>query len=197
MKTIYLDRLDPFLEKIKNLTFPGYHGKKFKLHIVSNDYKTRLDNYWDGGSRTYSAIVDILNEKIQVPTNDTSNPFKQAAHQDYLLPDNCILIQHDIFCGKDMGLSFNIKEMNATKFLPKEESIQDDEKIVLSFTSGLKPCYAGISNYRFYEATRSTKITLDMWELAKTSCIEKKWLNKAGAITVFGRNILELTRKMK
>ena len=76
-----------------------------------------------------------------------------------------------------------------TPMLPAPVDLTDDEKTVLIATRSLKSSYNGIPNYRFVEAKRARGITLERWEAAKTSLIDKKFLNKAGAITVEGKNV--------
>jgi hypothetical protein len=72
--------------------------------------------------------------------------------------------------------------------LPAPTELTEDEEIVLVATRSLKASYGGVSNYRLSEARRYTGIDLHRWETAKAMLIAKKLLNKAGAITVEGRN---------
>jgi hypothetical protein len=57
-------------------------------------------------------------------------------------------------------------------------------------TAGLKSSYGGIPNLRYYESHRRTGITQERWDNAKAACIAAGLLNKAGAITVKGRNAI-------
>ena len=93
--------------------------------------------------------------------------------------------------GKDFGMTIYVDPNTATKFLPDPIKINDNERIVLEFTSTYKNTYAGIKNYRFYEASKKVGISLDDWNIASDTLKTSKLLNKAGAITTTGRNALE------
>jgi hypothetical protein len=90
----------PFLK----ITFPDYKGKKFMLRKSEKYY---MNNYWDGGTRDYVMGIMIQDGimKSFVPDNSTSNPFKGASHADFEIPLNVIMVEHSIFCGKDVGIS--------------------------------------------------------------------------------------------
>lgn len=185
----YLDKLDAFLLKVLLATFPGYKGRKFKL---STRIPSRLDSYWDGGSRDYYAFYCV-------PTNKThsvhsNHPFFEQGQPRDLpggLPQGMILVRHSIFCGKDMGITFHANEQDLAPLIPEQTDLTPDEKTVLHFTSGLKPSYNGIKNYRFHRAKEKTGITLEQWNAAKQALINTKHLNKAGAITPKGRNAIQ------
>ena len=190
MNTIYLEKLDDFLQTIKNGTFPEYNGKKFKIETVDETFQ--MNNYWSGGTRSFYSVVELETGKVLNPDNSTNNPFNKIAHETYGLPIGCVLVEHSIFCGKDMGLTFHIRPENLNRIaLPEKPKMTRMEALVLIYTKSLKSSYAGISNYRFHEAKRDKKdLTETEWESAKTSCISKGWLNKAGAITPTGRNTI-------
>jgi hypothetical protein len=108
---------------------------------------------------------------------------------DVKLVPGLVCVEHSIFCGKDTGITIHVHAENAPKYLPAPVDLTEDEKTVIGYTKSCKSSYAGIPNFRFHEATRRTKITLDRWEAAKASCIVKGLLNKAGALTIDGRNV--------
>lgn len=78
--------------------------------------------------------------------------------------------------------------------IPPKPALAWAESVVLAATRSLKSSYAGIKNYRFYEAHERTGITETEWDSAKAVCIQKGLLNRAGAITDDGRNAIEWTR---
>jgi len=184
----YISKTDPLIKEIIRRTFPEYKGRKIR---ISTDIPSRLDSYWDGGSRDYYAFCSLDEKKaFSVPSN---HPLYEGKNPRTLkrLPERILLVRQSIFCGKDLGITIFVNESDMTKFLPENNNnLPEDEKTVLEFTSGLKSSYAGISNYRFYEARASRGITLERWNEAKASLIQKKLLNKAGAITPNGRNAL-------
>ena len=57
MKIYNIDKPDETIRKIVQAAFPDYSGKKFKL---STSIPSRLDSYWDGGSRDYYAFYHLV-----------------------------------------------------------------------------------------------------------------------------------------
>jgi hypothetical protein len=179
---------DKTIQKIVRATFPSYHGRKFK---ISTDIPSQLRSYWDGGSRDHYSFYQLSTGKcVDLPSNhpmfEPNNPSELKE-----LPPGMVIVKHSYFCGKDMGITIYANGCDITPLLPPKVELTDHERIVLRFTRGYKPSYAGIKNYRFHKASRETKITQDEWETAKSSLIMKKLLNKRGAITIDGRNALE------
>jgi len=78
--------------------------------------------------------------------------------------------------------------------LPQKPALTWAQSVVLAATRGLKSSYAGIPNYRRHAAQREVGITIEEWETAKAECISKGFLNRAGAITDDGRNVIEWTQ---
>jgi len=104
------------------------------------------------------------------------------------LPPGIVIVKHSIFCGKDTGITIYANANELVPLLPAKAELTSHENTVLTFTRSYKSSYAGVSNYRFYEASRATGIKIDEWNAAKAALIERKLLNKAGAITPAGRN---------
>lgn len=101
-------------------------------------------------------------------------------------------VKHTIFQGKDLGITIHVHQDNAHRLLPEnKEELTRDEKIVLVFTRSYKNSYAGETNCRFKQAQRSKGITKAQWDIAYQSLLEKKLLNKNGAINNDGRNAVE------
>jgi hypothetical protein len=92
-----------------------------------------------------------------------------------------------------MGITIHVHPENAPKLLP-DTSVTRNEKIVLSATRSYKNTYAGRTGIRFEKAQKETGITLEQWEEASKTLIEKGMLNKARAITNDGRNIIQRTQ---
>lgn len=181
------DLRSPIIQIIIKNTFPEYNGKKVTVNVA----KTFIPNQsWEGGSRQRWKIVrsdgKIFDPK-DLYTSGTFNP--QEAYREVEIPDNCFVVIHNIFCGKDMGLKILTKESLVLPSNNKQE-ISKDEIIVLVATRSLKSSYAGDYLYRFHEAKRCTGITEERWNIAVDSLIEKGLLNKNKAINARGRNIL-------
>lgn len=188
MTVYHIDKPDSFFMAIVKATFPSYTGRKFKISTL---VPLRLDSYWDGGSKDSFAFyclptTNIATVKSNHPAFEPNNPSKLDK-----LPRGMLLVKHNYFRGKDMGITVYVnKEDISDMMLTEPSNITPDDRIVLGYTSGYKSSYAGIKNYRFHEAHRSTGITEEQWNTAKAFLIVSKHLMKNGAITPKGRNAL-------
>jgi hypothetical protein len=141
---------------------------------------------WDEGNRRDYVIVrlaDLKRHRIE------EAPFMERSERHettYQLPPGFVVVVHVI--GRYEHIEIHTAAANVTRLLPAPVTLTEDEEIVLVATRSLKASYGGVSNYRFSEARRYTDIDLHRWETAKSSLIAKKLLNRAGAITVEGRN---------
>jgi len=174
----------PIIQKIIKGTFPDYNGRKISIRVAKSFVP---DQSWSGGSRTIWKLVR-MDGKVYDPGHSlSSGPFNSPqAFTHFDIPDGCMIVQHSIFCGKDTGISILVKKMD---LLPLDyPDLTNDEIIVLIATKTYKSSYAGVSNYRFHEAKRQCGITLDRWETAMKSLMDKKLLAKNKAITPKGRN---------
>jgi len=88
------------------------------------------------------------------------------------------------------GITIYANKEDIVPLLPEPQELTEDEITVLLYTRSLKSSYAGIKNYRFYEAHNRTGITSEQWEKAKENCIRKRLLRKNGSITPKGRNAI-------
>lgn len=185
MTICHIDKPDTTIRKIVKTAFPSYNGRKFKL---DTSIPSSLPSYWDGGSKNDWVFYELsTGESAHVADN---HPFFQADKPRHLdkLPTGFIIVKHSIFCGKDMGITIHANAKDLVPLLPPKEELSTDEDAVLYFTRSLKSSYSGIKNYRFHEAQREMGITIERWEKAKAELIERKLLNKRGAITPSGRN---------
>ena len=98
-----------------------------------------------------------------------------------------------------MGLHYYIHPQNATALLPAKADLTSLEKLILEATRSLKSSYMGRDRYQMkledyrYSADAKNGIafpTRAEWEQAKADLYAKGYLNKAGAITVKGRNAI-------
>jgi len=95
-----VSRANPMVARLLAATFPDYRGRKIELR--SWDRPRTLENYWDGGTRSYWSMVEITTGRVGTPTND--NPFEPAAHDKWDLPSGWVAVEHIIFCGHDLGI---------------------------------------------------------------------------------------------
>lgn len=96
-----LSRANPLVKRLIAATFPDYRGRKIKARLWTRPM--RLQNYWDGGSRSYYVAVRITDGAVS--DFGTDNPFIRSTHDDVDLPVGVILVEHSYFCGRDTGLT--------------------------------------------------------------------------------------------
>ena len=107
---------NPDIKRVAKLAFPSYKGRKFRVQSFRPGMN--VNSYWDGGSRDYFALVSL--ETGQVFTSPATHPcFDRAPSGDRLglviiskLPENTVLVERSIFCGKECGLTVHVPAEN-------------------------------------------------------------------------------------
>jgi DNA-directed RNA polymerase subunit K/omega len=186
MAVTYLNpstELAPLIAK----TFPNYKGRKFRVSATERPVNTISS--WCGGSKDFFVLVNLATMETQ-PVPENGNVFTPALNRDgVIVPPNFVIVEHTIFCGKDLGLTFHVHPGTmAPMLMAPQIDLNRQELIVLAATRALKNSYGGETNIRYREAHTYTGITIAEWETAKASVTAKGLLNKAGAITTEGRN---------
>lgn len=132
IKPIDQKTMDPrTLNMIKGLTrnaYPNYHGRKWSLHFAKS---YTMENYWDGGSKTYAMAINLATGEVSKPNAATTNPFNKAAHSSFDIPHGFGIIEHTISRGKDVGISLVInpdetKVLGYVPALPKVDEPSGD-----------------------------------------------------------------------
>ena len=167
----------------------GYNGRKFKA--VQCDEVALTNTYWDGGTRSTWTMVNLSSGVTTTP-NGSAAPARFGGtleSRKASIPQGFAVVEHSIFCGKDMGLTFYIRSEDIAPLLPPPSTLSSDELIVLEATATYKNTYGGRTNLRFKEAARTTGITAERWEAAKASLIASEHLRKNGSITTKGKNM--------
>jgi len=167
----------------------GYHGRKFNAVVCES--VTITGTNWSGGSRSRYTGVGV-NGRIgrSFGGSDMPAPWNNPVEgTEFAIPPGLIVVEHSIFRGKDLGLTFYVHPSNAAAMLPETgDSLTDDQKIVLAATAGLK------SFARFDEAKNETHITRERYDAAVLSLMPGGYLRKNKAITPKGRNAIGDTR---
>ena len=174
------------MQKIAGLI--GYNGKTFKL---SSNPPSRLDSYWDGGSRDYFYFYSPAEDKML--TVHSNHPAFEPDQPSTLkeLPPDLILIEHSYFCGKDHGLTFYVHPDNLAKYLPKSTAeITELEIAILKVTRSLKNTYAGQSEIRYNHVREEFSITFQQYREVQNRLYSKGLLRKNFSITPDGRNAI-------
>lgn len=191
MDTIYLKPTDPAVAALLRVTFPTAHAKDVAIRICPCGGMS-LTSYWSGGQRNYHAVIKLATMEVwHVPENGSGysavdHVFGPAGFPLELpAPGFAVVTSTE---GHYHAVTIAIHAENAAKLIPATPEISWAERVVLVATRRLKSSYAGINDYRFHEASHYTGITRQEWDAAKSSLINRKMLNAAGAITTDGRN---------
>lgn len=85
-------------KNIIHAAFPEYHGRKAQVRVDPGPFDVR--SYWDGGSRTFFAIVDI--NTLNVHKIPAQSPFDQPIPtlDSLRLSEGKALVSSSIFMGK-------------------------------------------------------------------------------------------------
>ncbi len=192
MSTYHVSARDEGIRPIVRAAFPSYNGTKARIEPFKGPMG--VNSYWDGGSRDYFALVRLADcRSMGLPTSHPCfdrrpDGSPMGALELRELPQGIALVEHSIFCGRDTGITVHVRPDDLNRLaLPDAPQLTDDERIVLDLT-GLKSSYNGISQYRRHVACTERGMTGERYETAKASLIERKLLNRAGAITTTGRN---------
>ena len=188
MRTIHLDpNMVP--ETLK------YHGKKYQVS-VQEKYTIRAETgIWSGGSRTTARLVEIATGESFQLSDNTSAPWDDSRKNKCIdIKPGFVVVEHSYFGGKDMGNRFYARSADIAPMLPKPESdLTRAQLIVLFATKSYKASYNGQDRFDmgsgdFRYTPTADMISREQWHIAKAELIERKLLNKAGAITVNGKN---------
>ena len=164
--------------------FPSYKGRKFQLD--NSGHAVDLQSAWNSGSRDYFVVLQLGTDNTKaIPQNGTM--FDHVNVKATKVQPGFVIAEHTYFMGKDLGITFHVHPETAVAFLPEPVDLSRDERIVLAATSAYKASYNG-HNPRISEAQYCTGISAAQFETAKLALIDSGMLNKAGAITVRGRN---------
>jgi hypothetical protein len=96
-----LSRANPMVKRVLAVAFPDYTGRKIKARLWTRP--TVLQNYWDGGTRSYYVAIRIVDGAVS--DFGTDNPFVRSTHDPVDLPAGVLLVEHSYFCGHDMGIT--------------------------------------------------------------------------------------------
>lgn len=173
----------------------SYTGTKFRAIVAESVTVPSHAGLWDGGSRDTYELIDMATGESVPASDNVSAPWDPRKDRKIELRPGYCVRQHTIFCGKDLGLRFYVHPDNAAKLLPPPPApLTAHEKIVLEATCTLKASYNGQDRYDMSRPPswaidkRAEFPTRAQWNDAKATLIARGYLNKAGAVTVAGRN---------
>jgi hypothetical protein len=177
----------------------SYAGYKYKVLVCESVTIPATAGLWDSGSRDSYQGVELATGKRYPLTMENTSPWNGVRRDIEVQLDNGkAIVEHSIHCGKDEGLTFYIHPSNAIGLIPAKIELTPYQRLVLVATSSLKSSYAGRDRYQMANGEHhcmnalngSDYPTRDQWREAQASLIAAGYLNKAGAITVKGRNAI-------
>jgi hypothetical protein len=187
-RLMYLNGAEEGIRELARAAYPGYKGRTLQWQVSTN--VELQGTYWEGGSRsTYAGVNLSTRQSATLPHYDPPQFGGPTTTPVVPVQPGMAIVEHKIFLGKDLGLTFYVHPNDAPNLLPAPADTTDDEKIVLAFTGSLKNTYGGQKDIRFREANSQYKITQERWTEAQDTLKERKLLNKAGSITPDGRNV--------
>jgi hypothetical protein len=162
-----------------------YTGNKFHAHAANSVTIPSDAGLWSGGSRTFYSAVELSSGRSMPIPDQHLAPWDDRQSKDVLLKPNFAIVKHVTFQGKDLGLTFYVHPSDIAALIPdnsKADDLSDIERYVLVVCRGIK------SSYRADYYQRKGIISGEL-EAIKAKLIRLGYLNKAGAITVSGKNV--------
>jgi hypothetical protein len=187
--TIYLEP-----KQVPSYLRGSYSGRQFKAVVAETVTIPADAGLWSGGTRATFRIVRLADGADARLSMEAAAPWDDRRVERVIpLRGGIAVIEHSMFCGKDMGLTIYVHPENAAALLPAPTAVLSElEAVVLEATASLKSSYAGKDRREMTNDNRrySGKPLIGRyeWEVAKQSLIGRGYLNKAGAITTAGRN---------
>jgi hypothetical protein len=98
---------------IIDATFPNYRGNKVSIHFQNQI--TFSDTNWGGGTKNEYAAVASDGRTARM---DTPAPWLNA-YEGVTQPigENVLVVEHTIFCGKDLGITIYANTCHMPKWL--------------------------------------------------------------------------------
>lgn len=111
------------LKPLIKLAFPEAGSRRKVDVIVQNTYYVK--DYWDGGSRYFCKFIELATGNVldshdlpKEALQKQGNAYELAISQVKIIPGYCV-IEHTIFCGKDLGYRIyinNCLELNKANY---------------------------------------------------------------------------------
>ena len=172
----------------------SYSGKQFKAYICDSVTIPADAGLWSSGSRDHYSALDVnTGQNVALPGQNAAPWDNSRKDTRVALRPGLAVVRHTMFQGKDLGLSFYVHPDNAAKLLPAPAAeLSEYARIVLIATRTYKSSYGGRDRFEIARDDYRGKPypTRDEWNATKAELIAGGYLNKAGAITVKGRNAI-------
>ena len=99
-------------------TFPGYRGRR--ISVEARESATMTDVNWSGGTRSSYAACTLDGRRVGdasrfAAMHPAENPAEGATVP---IPVGAALVEHRMFCGKDLGLRIHVNPADMPRVLP-------------------------------------------------------------------------------
>ena len=161
--------------------FPEYNGQKFAVEV--KERLTLHDLHWDGGTRNEYVAVKLASGESSRAKVANAPWSERAEGASVDIPPGIAIVEHSIFCGKDIGIRVYLNPANAAKLLaaPEASTATARERWILSVYGGI------VSGYRPEYLRRERVQPSEVEALVARGLLKR---NAAGAvqITIEGKN---------
>lgn len=158
--------------------------RKQSIQVVACESVAFQNRNWDDGCRN---VYYLLNLETKCSIKDTSADCHMQPDQTFRMQPG-IGVVRVAYSGQNKYVTLYVHPDNLPQQIESAPATSINERIVLWFTRCRKSTMYGQKNYRYIEASRYFPISLEAWEAAKMTLIEKKLLTKAGGLTPAGKN---------
>lgn len=162
----------------------GYSGNKFKAQTVTSLTIRSDAGLWSGGTRDFYYMIRLADgATCSFPGHQNAPWNKERTDKEISIDPGFAIVRHSHFCGTDMGLEFFVNPADIVKLVPHDNGLAlcEVESRVLYIISAYKS-FARADEYR------RAGIGANEADAIKARLISLGYLNKAGAITIKGRN---------
>jgi len=101
------------VKSLLNVTFPNYRGRKISVEFTER--VTFMNFNWGGGTKCDYRFVRADDQTRALPTLPPwRDPFEGRTVE---LPQDVLVVMHEIFCGNDVGITIYAHPANAPRWL--------------------------------------------------------------------------------
>jgi len=121
MATIEVSRGSKVIKAIIAACYPDWKGRKVRVSIAA---EYQIADYWSEGSRRFVLAYDLGTGAVATATKAAGIPYLAQAHARFAIPQGIALVEHGIFCGKDIGVTIFISAVETSRILTNAEMAQ-------------------------------------------------------------------------
>ena len=108
---------NPAAKAVVRAAFPERAKKSRRIRVRFTDEMRLSSTYWSGGTKySYSAVRVPDLAVVAIPDEDPA-VYGGNPNQRVRIPKDVVLVEHCIFCGKDVGFTLIVNPENGPKLL--------------------------------------------------------------------------------